>query len=357
MKFLDEAVIFAKSGAGGAGSVSFRREKFIEYGGPDGGNGGKGGDVWVECVGNLNTLIDYRYTQLFKGATGGHGSGRNRTGAAGADMVLRVPPGTEVFDDETGDLVVDMLTVGQRHLLLPGGRGGRGNASYKTSTNQAPRQFTPGVLAQEMKVRLRLKILADIGLLGMPNAGKSTFVGKVSRAKPKIADYPFTTLHPALGLVRRGTTEFLVADLPGLIEGAGEGAGLGHRFLQHVSRCAGVLHLVDITQDEPWAAYKTIRKELTIYDADFESGLEELPEVVGLTKTDLMDADEVAKIAKEFAKKTKLKLGQNLILMSAVAGDGVDDVVGQLAELVADKRLLDPVTETVVGPEDAEEAE
>lgn len=220
MKFLDEAVITAKSGAGGAGCVSFRREKFIEYGGPDGGNGGKGGDVWVECVGNLNTLIDYRYTQLFKAATGGHGMGRNRTGAAGKDLILRVPPGTEVIDDETGDVVADMVTVGEKRLLLPGGRGGRGNLSFKSSTNQSPRQFTPGVPAQEMKVRLRLKLLADIGLLGMPNAGKSTFVSRVSRAKPKIADYPFTTLHPALGLVRKDSTEFLVADLPGLIEGA-----------------------------------------------------------------------------------------------------------------------------------------
>lgn len=336
MKFLDEAVITAKSGAGGAGCVSFRREKFVEYGGPDGGNGGKGGDVWVECVGNLNTLIDYRYTQLFKAATGGHGMGRNRTGAAAEDLTLFVPPGTEVIDDDTGDVVVDMVQLGQRHLLLPGGRGGRGNLSFKSSTNQAPRQFTPGVPSQEMKVRLRLKLLADIGLLGMPNAGKSTFVAAVSRAKPKIADYAFTTLHPALGLVRKDSTEFLVADLPGLIEGAADGHGLGHRFLKHVSRCAGVLHLVDVTQEEPWKAYKTIRKELGVYDEDFGSELCDLPEVVVLTKTDLMFEDDVAAVAKEFAKKTKTKP----LVMSAATREGIDPVVATLAALVAEKRMV-----------------
>jgi GTP-binding protein len=338
MKFLDEAVITAKSGAGGAGCVSFRREKFIEYGGPDGGNGGKGGDVWVECVGNLNTLIDYRYTQLFKAGTGGHGMGRNRTGAAAKDLVLRVPPGTEIIDDETDEVVVDMVRIGQRHLLLPGGRGGRGNQSFKTSTNQSPRQFTPGVPAQELKVRLRLKLLADIGLLGMPNAGKSTFVSRVSRAKPKIADYPFTTLHPALGLVRKDSTEFLVADLPGLVEGAADGTGLGHRFLKHVSRCAGVLHLVDMTQPDPWKAYKTIRKELGVYDEEFGSELEDLPELVVLTKLDLMDEDEAATVAKEFAKKTKTKP----LTMSAGANMGVDEVVEKLAALVVEKRRFEP---------------
>lgn len=333
MKFLDEAVVEARSGAGGAGAVSFRREKFIEFGGPDGGNGGKGGDVWVECVGNLNTLIDYRYQQVFKAKTGGHGMGRNRTGAAAADLVMRVPPGTEVIDDETGDLVVDMVELGQRHLLLEGGRGGRGNASYKTSTNQAPRQFTPGEPVKEMKVRLRLKLLADIGLLGLPNAGKSTFVAAVSRAKPKIADYAFTTLKPALGLVRRGDKEFLVADLPGLIEGAAEGAGLGHHFLKHVSRCAGVLHLVDMTSEKPWEAYKTIRGELAAYDEEFGSELAQLPEVVALTKADLLDDEEQAVALKEFVKKTKVKP----LVMTVVAGEGVDEVVAALGRLVAEK--------------------
>jgi len=332
MKFLDEAVITARSGAGGAGAVSFRREKYIEFGGPDGGNGGKGGDVWVECVGNLNTLIDYRYTQLFKAKTGGHGMGRNRTGAAGADIVLKVPPGTEVIDDEHDALVVDMLEVGQRHLLLKGGHGGRGNASYKTSTNQAPRQFTPGGEAMEMKVRLRLKLLADIGLLGLPNAGKSTLLQKVSRARPKIADYPFTTLKPALGLVRRGGSEFLVADLPGLIAGAAEGVGLGHAFLKHVSRCAGVLHLVDMAQEKPWEAYKVIRDELAAYDGEFGTDLSGLPEVVALTKVDLVD--EAEKVAKEFAKKTKVKP----MVMAVTTGEGVDEVAAALGRLVVARK-------------------
>lgn len=331
MKFLDEVLIEAKSGAGGAGSVSFRREKSVEYGGPDGGNGGKGGDVWVECVGNLNTLIDYRFKPIFKAKTGGHGMGRNRTGAHGGDLVLPVPPGTEVIEAESEMVLVDMTKVGQRFLLLPGGRGGRGNASYKTSTNQAPREFTPGEAAKEMSVRLRLKLLADIGLLGLPNAGKSTFVAAVTRAKVKVADYPFTTIQPALGLVRRGNKEFLVADLPGLVKGAAEGTGLGHKFLKHVSRCAGVLHLVDIMQEKPWEAYKTIRAELEAYDEEFGSVLAELPEVLVLSKADTMDEADAAKVLKDFNKKAKVKA----VLMSAQSGAGVDGVVAKLAELVA----------------------
>lgn len=334
MKFLDEVVIYTRSGAGGAGAVSFRREKFIEFGGPDGGNGGKGGDVVIECVGNINTLIDFRYQQHFKAATGGHGMGRNRTGAAAADLVLKVPPGTEVIDEESGQLLVDMVEQGQRFVLLPGGRGGRGNASYKTSVNQAPREHTPGEPAKELQVRLRLKLLADVGLLGLPNAGKSTFVSAVSRARPKIADYPFTTLQPALGLVRGGDGEFLVADLPGLIEGAAEGAGLGHLFLKHVSRCAAVLHLVDINQEEPWAAYKTIRAELKAYDKDFGSELAKLPEVVALSKADALPEEDAAAMAKEFAKKTKVKP----VLLSSQSKAGVDAVVARLGELVALKK-------------------
>ncbi|MBI1309073.1 MAG: GTPase ObgE [Proteobacteria bacterium] len=330
MKFLDEVVIEAKSGAGGAGAVSFRRERSIEFGGPDGGNGGKGGDVWLEAVGNVNTLIDYRYKPVFKAKTGGHGMGRNRTGAAAADLVLRVPPGTEVIEEESGEVLADLTELGQRFLLLPGGRGGRGNASYKTSTNQAPREFTPGALAKEMRVRLRLKLLADIGLLGLPNAGKSTFVAAVSRAKPKIADYPFTTLQPALGLVRRGNKEFLVADLPGLVAGAAEGTGLGHKFLKHVSRCAGVLHLVDITQEKPWEAYKVIRAELAAYDEEFGSELSGLPEVVVLSKGDALAVDAMAKVLKEFKKKAKVAA----LAMSAQSGAGVDAVVEELGALV-----------------------
>jgi GTP-binding protein len=329
MKFLDDVTLLVRSGAGGAGAMSFRREKFIEYGGPDGGNGGKGGCVWVEGAGNLNTLIDYRFRPVFKAKTGGHGMGRNRTGAAGADLTLKVPLGTEIIDAETGQVLADIVKEGQRFHLLRGGRGGRGNASYKTSTNQAPRQFTPGEPLQEMQVRFRLKLLADIGLLGMPNAGKSSFVRAVSRAQPKVADYPFTTLHPALGLVRAGNKEFLIADLPGLIEGAAHGAGLGHDFLMHLSRCRAILHLIDITQENPVATYRTLRKELKAYDQQFETQLVDVEEVVALNKIDLLDADTVAAIAKDFAKKTKTKP----LLIAAANKSGVDDVVRVLAGL------------------------
>ncbi len=338
MKFLDDVILTVKSGAGGAGCMSFRREKYIEYGGPDGGNGGKGGCIYIEAAENLNTLIDYRFKPLFKAKTGGHGMGRNRTGAAAPDLVLQVPVGTEIIDAETDEVIADLTTNGARMRLLKGGRGGRGNASYKTSTNQAPRQFTPGEAATEMRVRFRLKILADIGLLGLPNAGKSSFVRAVSRAKPKVADYPFTTLHPALGLVRSGNTEFLVADLPGLIAGAAAGAGLGHTFLQHVSRCAGVLHLIDITQAEPAQAYKTIRAELKAYDKTHGSALAKLPEVVALTKTDLLLPEEAAAITKAFAKATKSKP----LLLSVIEKQGVEAVVGALNVLVAARREVLP---------------
>jgi GTP-binding protein len=340
MKFLDDVILNVKSGAGGAGSVSFRREKYIEYGGPDGGNGGKGGCIYIEAAENLNTLIDYRFKPIFKAKTGGHGMGRNRTGAAAPDLVLKVPVGTEVHNAETEELLFDLTKNGQRVRLMQGGRGGRGNASYKTSTNQAPRQFTPGEPAVEMQVRFRLKILADIGLLGLPNAGKSSFVRTVSRAKPKVADYPFTTLHPALGLVRSGNTEFLLADLPGLIAGAAAGAGLGHTFLQHVSRCAGVLHLIDITQADPVAAYKTIRAELKAYDKTHGSQLAKLPEVVALNKVDLLDADEVAEIQKSFAKTTKTKP----FIISALEKQGIDEVVTALNLLVQARREAEPIT-------------
>ena len=336
MKFLDEAVITVRSGHGGAGAVSFRREKYIEFGGPDGGNGGKGGDVYVEAVGNLNTLIDYRYTQLFKAKTGMHGMGRDRTGAAGADVVLKVPMGTEIVDDETGDVLADMVDEGQRVMIAKGGRGGRGNASYKTSVNRAPRQHTPGEPGVELKLRLRLKLLADVGLLGLPNAGKSTFLSKVSRAKPKIADYPFTTLKPALGVVRvpteqeGGSREVVMADLPGLIEGAADGAGLGHRFLKHVSRCRVVLHLVDGTQEDVVGAYKTIRRELKDYDGMFEEDLSALPEVVALTKADLMDEDEAKQVVAEVKKKIK----KPVLLVSAADNEGLEAVLAAVGEKV-----------------------
>lgn len=314
--------------------MSFRREKYVEFGGPDGGNGGNGGDVLVEAATNLNTLIDYRYTQHFRAKTGGYGMGANRTGAGGEDVVLRVPLGTEIIDEETGTVLADMLKEGQVFRILKGGRGGRGNASYKSSTNRSPRETTPGEPAREMKIRLRLKLLADVGLLGLPNAGKSTFVSKVSRARPKIADYPFTTLKPALGMVRHHGTDFVVADLPGLIEGAAEGAGLGHHFLKHVSRCAGVLHLVDISQEKPWQAYKTIRSELVRYDEEFGSDLCGLPETVVLSKADVVGEEEAAKIAKAFKRYAKVEP----MVMCAQSGDGVKPVLDAVAKIVDARR-------------------
>jgi GTP-binding protein len=334
MKFLDEALVYCASGTGGAGAVSFRREKFVEFGGPDGGNGGKGGDVWVEAVGNLNTLIDYRYQQHFYGKTGGHGMGRDRTGAAGADVVLRVPPGTEVIDEASGKVMADLTKVGEKLLLLPGGRGGRGNASYKSSTNRAPREHTPGEPSREMMVRLRLKLLADVGLLGMPNAGKSSFVAAVSAAKPKIADYAFTTLKPALGMVRHKGTDMLLADLPGLIEGAAEGTGLGHDFLKHLSRCAAVLHMVDAGAEKPLANYTAIRKELTAYDEEFGSALSGLPELVVLNKADVVEEKELKKLKASFKKK----LGHEPLVASVVNRVGLEPVLAKLAAQVAKAR-------------------
>jgi len=265
MKFLDQAKIFVRSGDGGGGSVSFRREKFIEFGGPDGGDGGRGGDVWLECVDGLNTLIDYRYQQHFRAGTGGHGMGRNRAGAKGPDVVLRVPPGTQVLAEDQETLLADLTKPGERKLLLEGGNGGFGNAHFKSATNQAPRRANPGQQGQECWIWLRLKLIADAGLVGLPNAGKSTFLATVTAAKPKIADYPFTTLHPNLGVVRVGQREFVLADIPGLIEGASEGAGLGTRFLGHVERTRVLLHLVDATSEDVAGDYRTVRRELKAY--------------------------------------------------------------------------------------------
>lgn len=329
MKFLDEAVVHIRSGAGGGGAVSFRREKFVEFGGPDGGNGGKGGDIWVEVVGNLNTLIDYRFQQEFKAKTGVHGMGRDRTGAAGADVVLPVPPGTEVLDED-GTLIVDMLELGQKALLLPGGRGGKGNATFKSSTNRAPRDSTPGEPAKEQTIVLRLKLLADVGLLGLPNAGKSSLVSAVSAAKLKIADYAFTTLKPALGMVRHHGVDMVMADLPGLIEGAAEGVGLGHDFLKHVSRCKVVLHVVDASAEKPLAAYKIIRNELAEYDAQFGSKLCALPEVLVLNKADLVDAADMKKLVASFKRSTKVAP----YVISAAGRVGLEKVLDKLATIV-----------------------
>lgn len=319
MKFLDEAKIYLKSGNGGPGCVSFHREKFIEFGGPDGGNGGRGGDVIFEVIADSNTLIDFRYQQHFNAKNGMHGMGRNRTGADGDDLVIKVPVGTQILDEYKEDVLADLTEAGQRFVFLKGGDGGFGNAHYKTSTNQAPRKKTPGWPGQELAVWLRLKLIADIGLLGLPNAGKSTFLTAVSNARPKVADYPFTTLHPNLGVVRRYDKEMVVADIPGLIEGAHEGQGLGIRFLGHVERTAALLHLVDCTQDAPDKAYKTIRKELEQYG----EGLADKPEIIALTKLNSLGAELAEDQRKTFEKKTKKKA----FLISSLSREGLDELL------------------------------
>src|SRR5689334_16073207 len=307
MKFLDEAKVYIASGAGGNGCVSFRREKFIEFGGPNGGDGGKGGDVVVEAVDGLNTLIDYRFQQHFKAQRGENGMGKDRHGANGNDIVLRVPAGTQVYEEDGETLLADLTEIGQRVMIAKGGNGGFGNAHFKSSTNRAPRNANPGQPAEELTIRLRLKLIADAGLIGLPNAGKSTFLATVTAAKPKIADYPFTTLHPQLGVVRVDDREFVLADLPGLIEGAHEGVGLGDRFLGHTERCRVLLHLVDGTSEHAGRDYKTVRTELEAYG----HGLADKPEIVALTKADAMTPEQVetqsAKL-KRACKKTPLVL-------------------------------------------------
>ena len=330
MQFLDQAKVFVRAGDGGKGCVGFRREKYIEFGGPDGGDGGKGGDVILECVANLNTLLDYRYQQHYKAKKGGHGMGQNRHGAGGADVVLKLPPGTQVFAEDDETLIADMTTPGQRIVLLHGGNGGFGNARFKSSTNQAPRHANPGQVAEEMYIWLRLKLIADAGLVGLPNAGKSTFLAAVSAAKPKIADYPFTTLHPNLGVVRVDSTDFVLADIPGLIEGAHEGAGLGDRFLGHVERTAILLHLIDATQDNPAEAYQIIRGEIEAYGA----GLKDKSEIVALSKADAVPEKEMAKKVKEVAKVA----GAKPLVLSAVSGQGMQDALRALAKEVVRSR-------------------
>ncbi len=289
MKFLDEAKVYIRSGDGGNGCVSFRREKFIEFGGPNGGDGGKGGDVVAEAVEGLNTLIDYRYQQHFFAKNGGAGMGKDRHGANGADAVLKVPAGTQIYDEDGETLFADLTAAGQRAVLARGGKGGFGNAHFKTSTNRAPRQANPGQTGEELTIRLRLKLIADAGIVGLPNAGKSTFLAAVSAARPKIADYPFTTLDPQLGVVEIDGREFVLADIPGLIEGAHEGIGLGDRFLGHVERCRVLLHLVDGTLAHAGEAYKTVRAELLAYG----HGLAEKPEIVALSKADALSTEEI----------------------------------------------------------------
>lgn len=319
MKFLDEAKIYLESGHGGAGSVAFRREKFIDMGGPSGGNGGKGGDVIIEVVDTLNTLIDFRYTQHFKAQKGHYGMGKDRSGLGGEDIVVRVPAGTQILDEDKETILLDLTEPGERIVFLKGGDGGFGNAHYKTATNQAPRKSTPGWPGQQAAVWLRLKLIADAGLVGLPNAGKSTFLAACTRARPKIANYPFTTLHPNLGVAYVGEQEFIVADIPGLIEGASEGLGLGTRFLGHIERTAILLHLIDSTQDDIVGAYKTIRGELEAYG----EGLDEKPELVALNKCDALGPE----LAADQAKTLEDAIGKKVYQISAISGQGVKDVL------------------------------
>ncbi|MFM2149809.1 MAG: GTPase ObgE [Pseudomonadota bacterium] len=331
MKFLDEAKVHLKAGDGGDGVIAFRREKYIEFGGPDGGNGGRGGDVLVEAVDGLNTLIDYRYAQHFKARKGGNGAGSDRTGAASEDVILKVPVGTQVFAEDRETLLADLTQVGQRVVLCTGGDGGRGNAHYKTSTNRAPRRADKGWPGEERSVWLRLKLIADAGLVGLPNAGKSTFLSVVSAARPKIADYPFTTLHPQLGVVRPdATTEFVLADIPGLIEGAHEGAGLGDRFLGHIERCAVLLHLVDGTQPDPAGAYHTVRAELEGYGG----GLVDKPEIVALNKMDAMTPQARTSRLKALSRA----VGKPVMIISGATGEGVPEAVRALANTIKEAR-------------------
>ena len=345
MQFLDAAKIYVRAGDGGNGCVSFRREKFVEFGGPNGGDGGKGGNVIVECVANLNTLLDFRYQQHYKAKRGGNGSGSNRTGAGGADIVLKVPPGTQIFDEDGGAMIADLTKPGERVQLLTGGNGGFGNARFKSSTNQAPRHANPGQKGEEMYIWLRLKLIGDSGIIGLPNAGKSTFLATVSAAKPKIAGYPFTTLHPNLGVVRIDDVDFVLADIPGLIEGAHQGAGIGDRFLGHVERTAVLLHMVDATSDDPVEAYEIVRGEVEAYGA----GLIDKPEILALSKADAVPKDEMKKKARALKKAA----GVQPLIVSAATGEGVPEVLRALAveiEAIRATKRDEPVREATATP-------
>ncbi|MGN6356172.1 MAG: GTPase ObgE [Novosphingobium sp.] len=324
MHFLDQAKIYIRSGAGGPGAVSFRREKYVEYGGPDGGNGGKGGDIVFEAMPGLNTLIDFRYTQHFKARRGGGGSGQNRTGASAPDLVIKVPIGTQIIDDDQETILADLTEAGQRVVMLEGGMGGRGNASYKTSTNRAPRQHQPGMPAEEMWVWLRLKLLADVGLVGLPNAGKSTFINQISNTKAKVGDYAFTTLRPQLGVVRHRNREFVLADIPGLIAGAAEGAGVGDRFLGHIERCRVLIHLIDINGTDPAEALEIVEEELEAYGG----GLEEKPRLIALNKIDLADAE----LVKAFTKELKAAGADRVFPISGATGKGLEKLLDAVIE-------------------------
>lgn len=342
MKFLDQCKVFVASGAGGNGAVSFRREAYVEFGGPDGGDGGRGGDVWAEAVPDLNTLIDYRYQQHFRAERGTGGMGKQRTGRSGKDVVLKLPVGTQIYEDDRETLIADLTEVGQRVLLAEGGNGGWGNMRFKSSTNRAPRRANPGEPAEERWIWLRLKLIADAGLVGQPNAGKSTFLSVVTAAHPKIADYPFTTLNPGLGVVDLGPGQrFVLADIPGLIEGAAEGAGLGTRFLGHVERCKVLLHLVDGTQDDVAGAYRTIREEL----ASYGEGLDEKPEVLAMTKIDALGPE----LSAEQAKLLEAEAGVKPLLISSASGQGVKTALRAVA------RHLDIIAADEAGEDEEDE--
>ena len=339
MKFLDQQKIFVKSGDGGAGCVGFRREKYVEFGGPDGGDGGRGGNVIAECVANLNTLIDFRYQQHFKARRGDHGQGCNKNGKASDDIILKVPVGTQIFDENQDDMIADLTEPGEKVILAKGGDGGFGNAYFKSATNQAPRRADDGWPGEEKWLWLQLKLIADAGLIGLPNAGKSTFLAAVTRARPKIADYPFTTLHPNLGVGYVDGDEIVLADIPGLIEGAHDGTGLGDRFLGHVERCDVLLHLIDGTEEDVAGAYKTVRHELAEYGADLNEKLE----VVALNKIDALTDDMIAEKSAELSAAA----GQKVLTISGVAGMGVEQALRRLSEAVADYRAKEREAETV----------
>lgn len=335
MHFLDQAKIYIQSGTGGGGAVSFRREKYVEYGGPDGGNGGKGGDIVFEAIEGLNTLIDFRYTQHFRAPRGKGGAGRNRTGAGGDNLIVKVPVGTQVLSEDKEQVLADFTKAGERRVFLRGGDGGRGNLSYKTSTNRAPRQHGTGWPGEEMWVWLRLKLLADCGLVGLPNAGKSTFINAVTNAKAKIGDYPFTTIRPQLGVASHKGREFVIADIPGLIEGAADGAGIGDRFLGHIERCRVLLHLVDATVDDPLAAWRTVRGELDAYGG----GLADKPEIVALNKVDAIDAAEMKKQIQRLKRASKAEV----LPLSGASGEGLETVMDRLAAAIFVDTIEQPV--------------
>ena len=338
MKFLDQAKIYIASGHGGSGSISFRREAHVPFGGPDGGNGGRGGDVIAECTDGLNTLIDFRYQQHFKARPGDGGKGRDRSGISGKDLILRLPIGTQVLDETNTFILADMTRIGQKVILAKGGEGGKGNAFFKSSINQAPRKSQPGGELEDKWIWLRLKLIADIGLVGLPNAGKSTLLSRITAAKPKIADYPFTTLHPNLGVVNQDDKEFVIADIPGLIEGAHEGSGLGHRFLGHVERCKALLHLIDVTSNNIKKDYLTIINELKAYDTE----LAKKKQIIVLTKCDACDNDEIDAAKKEL-KKLKIN---NVLGISAVSGNNIVTLIRKLQDLVSSNNQDDNIRKT-----------